>query len=393
MKIDRTLLPVALALGYGCVSTPKPEEPALDTAALAQWLDGLVQDKGLPGATLAASFPDAQDVSLAAGRTSPGDTAPALPVNARMLAGSTGKTYFAACAIALQADGRIDLDDPVSKHLGDEPWFARVPNSGDVSLRDLLQHRSGIPEYVWDPEVAAAVGADMDRVWGHAELARLLEGRDPVGTPRSQFVYADANYVLAMLAIEKATGEDLYNYAREQFLEPLGLGDTFASDSRDLPGLTQGHVVLGAQLGAPPLMVGDDGRVQFNTQFEWAGGGYVASAGDLARWGRVLWSGQLIDETYLPDLLDSHPTPKGPGDRYGIATIVRDTDLGPAHGHDGFFPGYLTSVAWFPEHGFSVAVQVNTDDLRLLQGQLFDVVLLPAAERIAEAQKLTTAGN
>lgn len=383
MKIEPPLLPSVLALCLSCASVTSPEEPAMDTAQISEWLEGVVKEKGIPGATVAASFPRSAGISLAAGVTGTSATDDALPVNARMLAGSTGKTYFAACAVALHAEGRIDLDGPLASYLGGNAWLADVPNSDDVSLRDLLRHRSGIPEYVWDPEVAAAISADMDRVWGHSELARLLEGRDPVGLPRDEFVYADANYVLAMLAIEQATGEDLYEFARERFLKPLGLDDTFASDTRDLPGLTQGHVVLGAQLGAPPLMVGDDGRVQFNTQFEWAGGGYVSSAADLARWGRILWSGELIDEPYLPELLDALPTPKGPGDSYGIATILRNTDLGPAYGHDGFFPGYLTSVAWFPEQGFAVAVQVNTDDMRRLKAQLFDAILLPAAKRIA----------
>ena len=79
-------------------------------------------------------------------------------------------------------------------------------------------------------------------------------------------------------------------------------------------------------------------------------------------------------------LTDWTETPAGPGDAYGIATILTrtgDETLGDALGHDGFFPGYLTSVAYFPALDVAVAVQTNTDDVRAVGGRLFDSLLMP----------------
>ena len=75
----------------------------------------------------------------------------------RMLAGSIGKTYFSAVALQLVAEGKLELDSQIKKWLGSEPWFDRLPNDDEITLRMLMNHTSGVPEHVLDPAFIAAV--------------------------------------------------------------------------------------------------------------------------------------------------------------------------------------------------------------------------------------------
>lgn len=379
------LLLVGCATSLEVLPAPRPVD-AVEGAQLGAVLDALVEERGLPGATCAVLFADGRLFTHGSGSPDPARGGASMPAEGRMLAGSTGKSLFAAAALLLQEDGAVDLDDGLARWLGEEPWFGDVPNGAALTLRQLLHHTSGVPEHVWDPAVIEELTADPDRRWRPEELARLVAGRAALGPPGEAFSYADANYVLAMLAVQRAAGRDLHAVIQERLLGPLGLANTYPSLPRTLPGLVQGHVVLGAQLGSPPRFVLEDGRSALATSFEWAGGGYVSTSRDLAVLARALWSGALFgDEGSLGELLEAVPTPDGPGDAYGIGTILRDTELGPARGHDGFFPGYLTSVAWFPDRGVAVAVQVNTDDVRRLGGPLFQRAVLPLARAAAGA--------
>jgi len=100
-----------------------------------------------------------------------------------------------------------------------------------------------------------------------------------------------------------------------------------------------------------------------NPQFEWTGGGIASTTADLARWAKLLYEGKAFDPSLLPLLFDGVPA-KGLGRdaRYGLGVILRTTELGPSQGHSGFFPGYATDMAYFPDLGIAAAVQVNTTD-------------------------------
>lgn len=107
------------------------------------------------------------------------------------------------------------------------------------------------------------------------------------------------------------------------------------------------------------MLVGDS--MVINPQFEWAGGGWAASAADLARWGKAWYEGRAFDRALVEQAVQGVPAPAlGPGVRYGLAVILRDTPLGASRGHSGYMPGYLTEMRYWPEHGLAVTYLVNT---------------------------------
>ena len=109
------------------------------------------------------------------------------------MAGSTGKTFFAALAVEQIEPGKLDLDAPISKYLGRRPWFARLPNAKDITVRHLMTHTSGLVRYEMNPKFTADLRAQPDKVWTpeeedlvSARCRAAVRGRPGVGLLRYQ---------------------------------------------------------------------------------------------------------------------------------------------------------------------------------------------------------------
>lgn len=102
-----------------------------------------------------------------------------------------------------------------------------------------------------------------------------------------------------------------------------------------------------------------DGVFVVNPQFEWTGGGLATTAEDLARWAKLVYEARAFPKAMLDSALRG--TPSGPDGRYyGLGVSVSETPQGPRYGHGGFFPGYSTTMAYFPRQRVAIAVQTNT---------------------------------
>ena len=374
-RLRRTaLLPLLLAAA-ACAAQPRTET-AVSTheplrAQLQAKLDSVHAGGRFAGITAAVALPDGALVGVASGVADTTSRAPLAPADL-MLAGSVGKTFFAALALQLVHEGRIALDDRLEKYLGDEPWWraadgrVRLPNGSDITLRMLMNHTSGVVRYEFNPAFTAALTADPYRVWQPAEqIAYVLDTDAPFAAGQG-WDYSDTNYILLALVLEKATGQRAYDMIRTRILEPLGLRSTLPSTTPAIPGLVQGYAGANNPFGGADAVIAG-GRLTFNPGFEWAGGGYATSALDLARWSKALYEGRAFDPSLLPTVLTGVEAPGlGRDVRYGLGVIIRDTPLGTTWGHSGFFPGYLTEMRYYPEQRIAVAVQVNNSNGRTL---------------------------
>jgi D-alanyl-D-alanine carboxypeptidase len=359
--IDLPLLCAALVVGAPVTA----QQPAASLPeALQRKLDELRERSGVPGITAGIVLVDGTSIGLASGLADTVTREPMRP-SSLLLQGSVGKTYVAAVALQLVQEGRLDLDAKVSTYLGDEPWFAQVPNHADVTVRQLMNHTSGIVRYEFDERFIADLLAQPDRIWRPEEQIAYLFGSEPPFAAGAGWDYSDTNYLILGLIIERLTGETYYAELRRRVLEPLSLANTVPSDRRRIPGLVQGYGGPENPFGPAEMLV--DGVFAFNPQFEWTGGGIASTAEDLARWGKALYEGRAFDATLLPVMLDGVPARLGPNARYGLGVIIRPTPLGESWGHSGFFPGYLTELAYFPEYRVAVAVQVNSSDFGALR--------------------------
>jgi len=374
---------VLAACGTGAV-VAHAQQRAPRSASLQHVLDSLRVRAQVPGATAGVVLEDGTVIALASGLA---DTTARRPMDptSLMLQGSVGKTYVAAVAMQLVQEGRLDLGAKVAAYLGDEPWFAQLPNHADVTVRQLMNHTSGIVRYEFDERFIADLLAQPDRIWRPEEQVAYLFGTDPPFAAGQGWDYSDTNYLLLGMSIEHLTGSTYYAELRRRLLQPLALAATVPSDSRRIPGLAQGYA--GAENPFGPAEMLADGVFAFNPQFEWTGGGIASTASDLARWGKALYEGRAFDPALLPVMLDGVPARLGPNARYGLGVIIRPTDLGESWGHSGYFPGYLTEMAYFPAHRIAVAVQVNSSDFRSLRMSPF-AVLVALAEAAVPADSV-----
>jgi len=337
-------------------------------------LDSLIEHSGMPGLTLGFVGPDGTSMGFAAGVSDTLDNRGMLPGD-RMLQGSVGKTYFGAVALQLVAEGLIGLDDRLAKYLGDEAWYAALPNSADVTIRQLMNHTSGIVRYEFNPEFLQDLIAEPMRTFTPEERLGYLFGIEPPFAAGEGWDYSDTNFILVAMVIEKVTGSSAYDEIRRRLLEPLGLDDTVPSDRPAVPGLVNGYAGPDNVFGPFDATLEGD-RLAFNPQFEWGGGGVASTAQDLAEWIGHIHEGRAFDPGLFEDFREGVPAPLGPQAEYGLGVIMMELPSGTAWGHSGFMPGYRTEAYYFPQHRFGLALQINTTDraalstspLRILDG-------------------------
>jgi D-alanyl-D-alanine carboxypeptidase len=358
------IVSVVLLCSVAGLAAQQPAPATGLAARLQSALDEWRVSTGWPGASLGVVLKDGQTFGLASGLADRTANR-ALTPDDLLMTGSTGKTFFAAVALQLIEAGTLDLDAPISKYLGSKPWFSRLPNARDITVRMLMTHTSGLVRYEMNPKFTADLRANPDKAWTpEEEIAYLLDATPPFAAGQG-WDYSDTNYIVLGMIMEGLTGTKLYDEVQRRFLKPLQLTRVAPTTSRRVPGLVPGYAGPKDPLGLPDeVMV--NGVFVINPQFEWTGGGYATSARDLARWGHALYTAKAVS-LKMRDLMlaEAVPARLGPETKYGLGVIVRPTTpAGLAWGHSGFFPGYQTELAYFPDSGVAVAVQVNSSGLR-----------------------------
>lgn len=339
---------------------PAPGDGSLATQ-LQRLTDSVRSAQQWPGLSVAVVLPNGNRIAAASGFA---DTVRKVPltVTDKLLQGSVGKTYVSAVAMQLVAEGMLDLDAPISKYLGQEVWFDSLPNARAVTVRQIMQHTSGLVRYEFQPAVTARLRAEPFKVWTPVERLRALFGAPPPFAAGQGWEYSDTNYIVLGMIIERLTGRSYYEEVQRRVLGPLALRNTIPSDQRAMSGVANGYAGPKNDLGGYDASVGSDGLFAINPQFEWTGGGMASTTGDLAQWAKLLYEGKAFPAIMLPVMLDGVPARLGANAQYGLGVIIRPTPLGISWGHSGFFPGYATEMAYFPLSKIAVAIQVNMTD-------------------------------
>lgn len=349
-------------------------------------LDSLREVGNFPGIMVSMVLPNGTLWSFSSGYS---NTRTRQKITARdyLMQGSVGKTYCSAIALQLIQEGKLKLDEKASGYLGDKPWFSRLPNAPDITVRMLMNHTSGIMRYEFKEAFTQTLSAQPDKSWTPEELlSYVLDEKAPFKAGEG-WDYSDTNYIVLGLIIEKITGRAYYDLVRERLLEPFKLPETRPSSSRTLPGLIQGYAGTDNPFGFRNEVVDSTGRFIINPQFEWTGGGIYSTTNDLARWGKLLYEGRVFDKAMLTTMLDGVPAKLGKDTRYGLGVIIRQSaDLGTFYGHSGFFPGYLAELYYFPSSRLCVALQTNSSDFKSLK--ISDLkVLVEMARRYGQITK------
>ena len=272
---------------------------------------------------------------------------------------SITKTFIAALAIKLAEEGRLRLDDPLAR------WLPDWPNADRISLRQLLNHTSGVANFEQriDGPYQRAIDAHPAKLWSPQRT--LSYARRPEFAPGSRWEYNNANYILAGLAIERATGSSVAHVLRHELLDPLKLDDVVLQPQERIPGTAaRGYGAFTAD-ERKALRAGGPRFTPYDSiaSSAWTGGAIVADTESLARWGDALLRRRILSASGSKQQLTFVPVE---GDRvaYGLGvTRLLSPELGThVLGHDGALPGFGSSLWHLPANGITAAVLANDND-------------------------------
>lgn len=363
--LQRVIVIVATAILAALLTTMAPTVFAGDIGHdLQMQLEKQRQEYQFPGATAAFVLPGGRAGQVAVGLS---DVELELPMRetSRMPAGSIGKTFVAALALALVSEGTVSLDDKLSRWLGNEAWYGRLPNGSDIRIRNLLNHSSGVGNHLategFASEVRTLLAENPESVIEPGTLVGFILDQPPLFPAGEGYAYTDTGYILLQLALEKAGDFEWGEEVMRRFIYPLQLLHTSPADGVTEPGLAQGYVEAANPLGLPTTTL-DRGVLRWNPKSEWAGGGFISTSGDLAQWMWSLFTGEAIPTEPVALMVSpENLNPSSTEHSYGLGIAVEQGKWGRVWRHRGIYPGYRSSASYYPDCNVSLALQINSD--------------------------------
>lgn len=347
----RPSLPALLLLAaLGCATAPTegaappppsggPVTTALDTswtARLQRTLDSAVRAVPLRGVSAAVVLADGREWRGTAGLSEPGV---AMDPAMRLGIGSISKNITATLLVRLAEQGRLSLDDPLSRWL---PPITHVDPA--ITVRQLLNHTSGVFDVTEAPGYRDSILANVASLWTPQRMLALL--RPPLFARGTGWSYSNSNYQLAGLVAEAVLRRPLHEGVRTELLVPLGLTSLFLDQSEPPTGpLSAGWV--GGTLNVMSTRTSTYSAA-------WAAGAYFATATELARWWQALMTGRVVNAASLAAMM----TPAGP-QGYGLG-MARNTLAGrTVWFHSGEIRGFAAFGMHDPAKRASIVVLVN----------------------------------
>jgi D-alanyl-D-alanine carboxypeptidase len=367
---------VAITLS-GCAASPVPSSTTppsrnapdaagsihFDAAELTAQFEDLTERMMIAGAAMLVRTPDGE-VTNTFGFTELGGTTP-VSLDDHIRIGSNTKTWTGTVILQLVQEGKIALDDPVSKYRPD------VPNGDNITIEQLLTMRSGLVNYTETYELNEALDSEPDKSWDPEDLVAMGLALPPYFAPGEGWHYSNTNTALLGLIAEKLEGSSLQQIFEERLFAPLGLENTsFPSvDDASLPSpYAHGYMFttnvftmsssklppdLLAQAQAGTLLPKD--HTDANPSWAWAAGSGISTIGDLATWVEALGGGGLLNEDLQQQRLEnveSVEVPLLPDPQYGWGIAK----IGQLYGHTGELPGYNSFMGYDPVNDVTIVV-------------------------------------
>ncbi|MGC4108162.1 MAG: serine hydrolase domain-containing protein [Thermomicrobiales bacterium] len=379
-----------------------PTADALQTA-----VQTFMDDTGFPGAIVLVSMPEWETWTGAFGIADRETTAP-VRTDMRMRVGSVTKTFTATLVLQLVDEGRIGLDDTLAVLL---PEASNLPHADAITLRQVLNMRSGVFNYTEHPGLFGSVRGQEERFWSSAEMVDIARKHDPYFAPNEDFHYSNTNYILLEMLVERVTGSPYGDVLRARILEPLGLTATVYPTTPDMPAPfahgyggdpalmnperdpdaeateTAPDTSTAPEAESAPAKI-DLAALQDSTPFPPSlaagAGALVSTVGDLDIWVDALLDGFSLKPETQAARMELLPTKESEGDAtsgYGLG-IMRQEGV---TGHGGGILGYSCYVGRHDASGANVVILTNgegngTEDGSVV-GLLRTVVrLLPGGE-------------
>lgn len=345
-EADSTVTSTTTSTSQSSSSSPGLEdEPVEETGVDAEVLQAVLEDfvSDTPGGVDALVIRNGVTTIAASGvgSASGEELLPGRPFRA----GSLSKTLLATIVMQLRDEAVLDLDATLGTYL---------PNTrlgADITIRQLLSHKSGIPNYTEQQTFFTLTFADLSRSYEPEDILNLVV--DVPGGEVDRYAYSNTNYILLGQLVEHLEGQDINSVLSARILEPLGMVDTFYATA-------ERPAADGLVAGWSPSIIEGDLASDYDaiTTGAWTAGSLISTTGDLATFLSALSDAKLVSEHSLAEMVDFVNAPYG----LGIArTPFGATDDG--YGHGGAIPGYSSGMMFNPVTGELVVVLTNNDAL------------------------------
>lgn len=351
MKRPSTLLVLMLLIaafslsscGEGDSGTSKDSFPKETQRRLEEIVDDAMARKGIPGAVIGVRAPGQGTWVVAKGQA---DISSGHDMQAgdRFRIGDVTATFTATVVLQLVDEGRVKLDDPLNV------YFPGAPQVAQITVRQLLNHTSGLFDYRDDEAFKGAMQQQPDRRWSPEELVGIAFTHPPVFPPGQEFRYSYTDCIILGLLVERATASDLEEEVDRRIIDRLGLFNTYFIHNPAMAG-QYSHGYLQPAGGSQ-----QDVSNVFDPSWAWAAGAMTSNQDDLEAYARVLADGDLLSRASQRERLKMVPAVLfGSKVDYGMGIASWRGFLG----HTGYYPGYDCAVFYHPVHEATIVVFFN----------------------------------
>jgi D-alanyl-D-alanine carboxypeptidase len=259
--------------------------------------------------------------------------------------GSDTKQFTAACILILQQEGKLSVDDPITKYLKDAPsdW-------GNIQIRHLLSHTSGLKSYT------VLDGFNFNRHLNQKQFIDLIAKQPREFVPGAKFNYCNTGYNLLGMIIENVSGENYWQFLRERIFQPFGMNATTRRD----PSIIVTNRVDGYEHSRRR------GGELINRDYDitdiFAAGAIVSTVEDLSRWNNALDTDKLLSQESKRQMWTPAKLNDGKDTDYGFGWRIATVEGHKNIGHGGSTSGFSATIQRFPDDHLAVIILSNTDE-------------------------------
>ena len=326
----------------GASETPSPVATGSASSAEKEQVLSTAQnlvDGGYPAALTAVRDKDGNTIGAAAGVGNL-ETGEAPPLDGEVRIGSNTKTFVAVVILQLVQEGKITLDEPIETYLPGLIHGEGI-DATKITVRQLLQHTSGLPEYTDTVPGETDIFQIRDNYYSTRDLLDIALTKPAAFEPGSQFTYTNTNYIVLTLLAEKVTHRPLAEQITQRITEPLGLAHTYYPNpgEEDFRG-THPH-------GYHRNSSAEEWKDITRMDPAWAGGAgaMISTPSELGTFLQATLNGTLLNQDSITEMkktVDTSNLSGVPGSGYGLGILSMPLSCGTAWGHSGGIPGYVT---------------------------------------------------
>ncbi|WP_455189354.1 serine hydrolase domain-containing protein [Actinomyces naeslundii] len=348
-------VPVVAVIALGAAGGVASAAPSKGEAeSLKSRAQGLLGD-GYPAVLAAVTDSKGESAGVAVGKGNL-ETGQAPPMDGEVRIGSNTKTFVAVVVMQMVQEGKVGLDEPIETYL---PGLIKGEgiDGSRITVRQLLQHTSGLPEYTDTTPGSGDIFQVKDHYIPPRDLLDTALGKPAQFEPGAQWKYTNTNYLVLGMLVERVSQRPVGEQIDERIVKKLGLSHTYfpAPGDRSIKGTHPQGYHLSAE-----------GKLEDITEMDpvwgWAAGAMVSTPSELNTFFQAVFDGRLLTQSSIDEMKNGAVDASsylGPGTVYGLGLIGRSLSCGgTSWGHGGTIHGYQTDNAVGPD-GTAVTVAVT----------------------------------